>query len=89
MEAVDVAKRQKVEHSAANALAATLPDPDHRGSLAQELMQAVQDSQAAAEGLAVGDEQQGQAAAAVLRRVLHALERSPGASPLCSARTQA
>ncbi len=78
METGGVVKRQKVEHSAATALHTSLSDLDPPHSLAQEFRQAVQDSHAATQSVAVEDEQQGQAAAAVLQRVLQVLESSPG-----------
>jgi hypothetical protein len=79
MEAGAVVKRQKVEHSAATALPSSPSELDHPDSLAEELRQAVQDSHAATESLAVEDEQQGQAAAPVPQRVLQVFESSPGA----------
>lgn len=78
METESFVKRQKVEHSAATALHTSLSDLDPPHSLAQEFRQAVQDSHAATQSVAVEDEQQGQAAAAVLQRVLQVLESSPG-----------
>ena len=53
-------------------------------SLAQELRQAVRDSHAAVEGLGVNIERQGEAAAGVLQRVVHALEQRQQSVPLCS-----
>ena len=49
-------------------------------SLAQELRQAVCDSHAAVESLGVSTEQQGEAAAGVLQRVVHALEQQTTSS---------
>ena len=53
-------------------------------NLAQELRQAVRDSHAAVEGLGVNIERQGEAAAGVLQRVVHALEQRQQSVPLCS-----
>lgn len=71
METGDVFKRRRVEPESAEMPAGQERDSDCLRSLAQQLRQAIQDSNAAVENLSVSFEQQGQAAAAVLQRMLH------------------
>lgn len=71
METGNVFKRRRMEPESAEMPAGQECDSDCLRSLSQQLRQALQDSNAAVENLSVSDEQQGQAAAAVLRRMLH------------------